>query len=110
MEEQAKKLLGQIQAMCDRYYQRKEDCILQEARKMAEDIRNFCSSFLQGNIYGMEEAEYRNLQAYVVSVLEDYMGALQQEDSVWMLDTLDAGLRELLLIYMDEDSEDTINE
>lgn len=103
MEEKARGLLDKIQNICVKYYYGKENTVLGESRDMLTDIRDFCSVFLQGNIFGMEEEEYQSLQAYVLQVLEDYMEALQYQDAVWMLDTLDCGLRELLEIYIDEE-------
>ena len=103
MDEKAKKLLKELQEICVEYHYLKKDNVIEKSRDMSAEIRDFCGEFLRGNIYGMEEEEYQELQAYVIAVLEDYMEALQHEDAVLMLDTLDSGLRELLIIYIDEE-------
>lgn len=109
MEELAKKLLYDITQICGGYRIEKNENVLNRASKMAMDIQVYCESFLQGNTYGMEEGEYEGLRAYVLQVLKDYIEALEQQDMVWMLDTLDYGLRDLAMIYMDEEG-DTIGE
>ncbi len=57
----------------------------------------------------MEDAEYMDFQTYILGVLEDYMEAIRQQDMVYMLDTLDYGLRELLDIYIGKEPEETRN-
>lgn len=57
----------------------------------------------------MEDAEYMDFQTYILGVLEDYMEAIWQQDMVYMLDTLDYGLRELLDIYIGKEPEETRN-
>ncbi len=102
MEEKAIGLLNKIQDTCIKYHYGRIDTILKDAQNMSNDIRDFCSTFLQENVFGMEEEDYQLLQTYTLQVLEDFVGATQHQDTVWMLDTLDAGLRELLMVFIDE--------
>lgn len=106
METLAQELERGIDMICIGYYFHKNEDIFLKAKVLAERIQQFCSSFLQGNIYGMEEGEYQDLKSYVIEVLEDYLEALRQKDLIYMLDTLDYGLRELLNIYIDVDAEE----
>ena len=102
MEEKAIGLFNKLQETCVKYPYGKIDTVLKDAQGMSGEIQDFCSAFLQGNIFGMAEDDYQFLQTYTLKVLEDYIGALKHQDTVWMLDTLDAGLRELLMLFMDE--------
>lgn len=102
MEKLAKQLSNRIDNICGHYHYYKDENVLGQSQKLAGDIQQFCAQFLQGNIFGMEEAEYMGFQQYVIEVLEDYVEAIKQQDMVYMLDTLDYGLRELLNIYIDE--------
>lgn len=104
MEELAKKLNIKIDNICGGFHYYKDRNVLGKSRELAGEIQQFCSYFLQGNVFGMEEGEYGKFQRYVVQVLEDYIEALKQQDTVYMLDTLDYGLRELLNIYIDTDT------
>ena len=104
MEELAKVLRNKIDTICGRYHYYKDGTVLEKSLELAADIRQYCSYFLQGNIFGLEDAEYTDLQLYVIQLLEDYMEALKQKDLVYMLDTLDYGLRELLNIYINKDA------
>lgn len=104
MEALAQELCREIDNICGGYHYFKDENVLERARGLAEKMQRFCKEFLQGNLFGMEEAEYQRLQNYVLQVLEDYMEALKQQDMVYMLDTLDYGLRELLNIYIDTDA------
>lgn len=101
MEALAKEINQEIDNICGGYHCYKDENVLNRAGKLAAAIQQFCSGFLQGNLFGMEEEEYLGLQRYVIQVLEDYMEAIKQQDMVYMLDTLDYGLRELLNIYID---------
>ena len=100
MEALAKQLNSKIDAICEEYYDYKED-ILNQGQGLADEIRQYCAFFLQGNIFGMEEKEYAEFGHYVLQVLEDYIEAVKQQDMVLMLDVLDYGLRELLDIFKD---------
>lgn len=109
MEALALKLRNGIDIICGGYHYYKIGKVLEAALELAEDIQNFCGSFLQGNIYNMEEEEYEGLRQYVLQILEEYVEAVEQQDLVYMLDTLDYGLRELLNIYIDEEAEEMEN-
>ena len=106
MEELAKGLRQEIDQICGGYHYYKDENVIENARKLSGEIQEFCGFFLQGNMFGMEEEEYVELQNYVVQVLKDYVEALEREDLVFMLDTLDYGLRELLDIYIEDDAEE----
>ena len=45
-----------------------------------------------------------------IDVLKDYVAAIEQEDVVWIIDTLDYGLRELIELYIDDDAEESEDE
>lgn len=105
MKALARELQCGIDLICGTYYYRKDEEILLKALGMAERIRRFCGVFLQGNIFGIEESEYQDLQKYVYQALEDFLEAVEQKDAIYMLDTLDYGLRELVNIYMEEEDE-----
>lgn len=105
MEALAKELQCGIDIICGTFYFHKDENVLLKAMALTERIEEFCGSFLRGNIYGMEEMEYQGLKEYVLGVLEDFLKALDQRDTVYMLDTLDYGLRELINIYIDETEE-----
>lgn len=106
MEELALQIWNSIDNICGGFHYYKDENVLDRSQKLARDIQQFCSFFLQGNIFGMDETEYLQLQQYVIGVLEDYMEAIRLKDMVYMLDTLDYGLRELLNIYIDNDAEE----
>lgn len=110
METLAKQLLEKINQICVQYYYFRKTNIVELGKNLAGDIQQFAGGFLQGNIYGMEENEYTELQNYVVGVLKDYTEAIEQNDMVLMADTLDNGLRELLNVFVDIDDGENSNE
>ena len=57
MEELAIKLRNKIDNICGSFHYYKNENVLSESQKLAEEMQQFCSVFLQGNIYGMEEDE-----------------------------------------------------
>ncbi len=102
MEEKAKELWVIIDTVCGGYHIYKDEKVIEKAQKAAGKIQEYCAFFLQGNIFGMEEEEYQELYGYVVQVLKDFVEALEQGDTIWMLDTLDYGLRELVDLYREK--------
>lgn len=110
MEALAKELRAGIDITCATYHYYKDEKVLIKAIGLAERIQQFCGTFLQGNIYGMEEEEYLELQDYVIQVLKDYLEAVEQKDLLYILDTLDHGLRELVEIYIDDEEDEETEE
>lgn len=95
MEKLALELIRGIDLICMSYHFHKDENVIEKALVLAEKIQQYCSGFLQGNIYGIEEKAYEELKNYVLEVLKDYLEAASQRDIVYMVDTLDYGLREL---------------
>lgn len=110
MEGLALSLREKIDTICFGFHYYKIENVLEKAGEFVEELQEFCAFFLQGNIFEIEENEYLDLKNYVLQVLRDYTEALEQQDMVYMLDTLDYGLRELINIYIDEDAGETENE
>lgn len=109
MERLALELRRGIDIICVTYHFKKEETVIEKASVLSEKIGQFCGSFLQGNLYGMQEEEYEELKNYVLEVLKDFVEAMECKDSFYMLDTLDHGLRPLVDIYLD-DAEETEHE
>lgn len=105
MEEKARALWVIIDTICGGYHIYKDEKVIEKAKKAAGQIKEYCTCFLQGNIFGIEEEMYQKLCCYVVQVLEDFVEAMEQEDTVLMLDTLDYGLRDIVDLYCKKDEE-----
>ncbi len=105
METLAQELIRGIDIICLNFHYNKDENIFLKSIELADRIQRFCGSFLQGNIYGMEDEEYQNFGQFVIHVLEDYLEALEQKDSIFLVDTLDHGLRDLVNIYISDERE-----
>ena len=103
MKYKAKQLWIVIDTICGGYYIYKDEKVIEKAKQAAKQVQEYCDFFLHGNHFGMNEEEYRDLCSYVIHVLKDFVEALEQEDTVLMLDTLDYGLRELVNLYHEKD-------
>ena len=110
MEALAAELRRAIDLLCIEYYYEKQTDVVAKGQKLAPQIQQFITVFLKGNVFGIEESEYQTLLNYALQVLQDYMQALEQRDMVLMLDVLDYGLRDLLYIFIDDDSGDENDE
>ena len=106
----AAELRENIDGICIEYHYFKNENVIEKAKEIIPTIQKFCTGFLQGNSYGISEEEYQNLQVFVIDVLKDYVAAIEQEDVVWIIDTLDYGLRELIELYIDDDAEESEDE
>ena len=102
----AAELREKIDGICIEYHYFKNENVIEKAKEIIPTIQKFCTGFLQGNSYGISEEEYQNLQVFV----KDYVAAIEQEDVVWIIDTLDYGLRELIELYIDDDAEESEDE
>ena len=100
----AAELREKIDGICIEYHYFKNENVIEKAKEIIP------TGFLQGNSYGISEEEYQNLQVFVIDVLKDYVAAIEQEDVVWIIDTLDYGLRELIELYIDDDAEESEDE
>ena len=103
MEDKAKQLWVVIDTICGGYHIYKDEKVIEKAKQAAGQVQEYCEVFLQGNYFGLDEEAYGELCSYVVQVLRDFVEALEQEDTVLMLDTLDYGLRELIDLYREKD-------
>lgn len=103
MEEKARQLWIVIDTICGGYYIYKDEKVIEKAKQAASQVQEYCEFFLQGNRFNMDEEDYRELCSYVIQVLKDFVEALEHEDTVLMLDTLDYGLRELVELYRNKD-------
>lgn len=104
METLAVELQKEIDNICMEYHCVKSADVMERAKALADNISQFASGLLQGNVFEIEEEEYLGFQEYVVQVLRDYAESVRQYDTVLMVDTLDYGLRELLNIFIDADA------
>lgn len=110
MKALARKLQNKINEICIDYHYSKNENVIEKAKEIIPAIQQYCEGFLQGNLFGISEEEYQNLQVFVIDVLRDYVAAMEQEDIVWVIDTLDYGMRELIELYIDEDTEESEDE
>ncbi len=110
METLAKELRRDIDLICIGYHYDRQTNVVEKGKALSKKIEELVSVFLKGNIFDMEEEEYIGLQNYVLQVLRDYTQALEQRDMVLMIDTLDYGVRELLMVFIDDDAGEEKNE
>lgn len=95
MEEKARELVKKIDQICIGYNYFRNTDGLKTAKELAGDIQDYIYNLLMLTEKDASEDSIL-LQNYIVEVLEDYMEAIDQNDLVLMIDTLDYGLRELL--------------
>lgn len=101
MKELAKEIHEKMTRICIEYLFFKQTNVIEKVIPLTGDIWQFLDVFSRGNVFGMEDEDYRNLLNYVSGVAADYVEAIGQRDAVLMVDTLDNGLRELLKIYLE---------
>lgn len=76
-------------------------------KKIIPQIQEFVLWFLEGNRFGIEEVLYKEMQSYLLQVLEDITNAIEQKDRVLLHDALAYGMMEYLKIFMDSRQEGT---
>lgn len=102
MEALARNLCDAVNRICIEYYNFKAEDTVEKALTLRDDIEKLAGGLIA--VLG-SDGESEELRAYVLCVLNDYVEAAKQNDEVLMLDTLDYGLRDILMIYIDEEEE-----
>lgn len=75
---------------------------VKRANNLLPQIQEFVQWFLAGNQFGIEDEVYQALQQNLLVILEDIATALKENDSVLMLDALEQGISEYLLMFIPE--------
>ena len=106
MEELARIIIDNINKICiDFYYFRKENIM-----KVGMDILpNIQKIFEQINLFANENPQDKDIvgmQNFALNVIKDLLSAIENEDKVLLVDTLDFGVRELMNIFIEEGSDD----
>ena len=106
MEELAKKTIANINERClDFYYFRKEN-VMERGVALLDNVQEI---FKQINFLATEnpnDKDVLNMENYAINVLNDLVEAIEREDQVLLVDTLDYGVRDLMKIFVDEREED----
>lgn len=110
MEVLAKKLLKDVNRICVEYHYFKQTNVIEKVQEIHEEMQQYITFFLQGNILGIEDEEYTALSQYALQVLRDYSESYIHRDMVLMVDTLEYGLRDLLKLMTDTDDGGESNE
>ena len=76
---------------------------VKRANNLLPQIQEFVQWFLAGNQFGIEDEVYQALQQNLLVILEDIATALKENDSVLMLDALEQGISEYLLMFIPEE-------
>ena len=103
MEEKIKTLYENINFIG--YYcmsHRKYDYV-EKTKSLIPDIREFVEWFMAGNQFGIEEEVYWQLQENLLGILNDMETAFKEQDRVLMLDALESGISEYLVMFLPEE-------
>lgn len=79
-------------------------------KKVIPQIQEFVLWFLEENRFGIEEELYREMQNYLLQVLEDITDAMDQGDRVLLHDAIAYGLNEYLKMFIDSEQEEKEND
>ncbi len=75
--------------------------IIKKTYPIMSVIQEFSEWFMQENQFGIEEEEYLILCRNLVSILEDLLVAIEQNDVVLMNDALAYGMLDYLKLFCD---------
>ncbi|MDY4838244.1 MAG: hypothetical protein SO160_01675 [Lachnospiraceae bacterium] len=103
MEEKIKALYENINFIG--YYcmsHRKYDYV-EKAKSLFPAISEFVEWFMAGNQFGIEEEVYWQLQENLLGILNDMETAFKEQDRVLMLDALESGISEYLVMFLPEE-------
>lgn len=65
---------------------------IERVKEYLPQIQNFIEWFLQGNIWGIEEDLYQNMQLDIINILNDCVTAIKEDDHVLLQDAIGYGL------------------
>lgn len=101
IETLAKGLLQKINDICIGYYYLKRTDAVEKGMELSDNLQCFASILLKENIFDTTEEEQAGFRSYILQALKDYAQAVIHGDIVLMVDTLDYGFRNLLMIFAD---------
>lgn len=103
MEEKIKKLYENINFIGFYSTYHKDNCYIEKAMGLFEEIQEFTQWFLAGNQFGIEEEIYESLKENLLGIVKDCITAAKERDRVLMMDALEQGLSEYLKMFLPED-------
>ena len=65
---------------------------IEKVKEYLPQIQEFVGWFLQGNIWGIEEDLYQNMQLDIINILNDCVTAIKEDDHVLLQDAVGYGL------------------
>lgn len=103
MEEKIKHLYMCINRIGYMRLETRSNDYIEQARKILPEIEEFTNWFLSGNQFEIEDDLYQALQQNLLGILEDIVTAIQENDTVLMLDALEYGISEYLTMFVPEE-------
>lgn len=108
MLEEIIELRDNIKNMCMRYIVINKSSLMKQAKDILPAVQNFAVWFIGAEDIGVEKEIKQQMNAEVLSMLEDINESLKNDDSTLMLDALYFGIYEYLTLFAPE--EETENE
>ncbi|MFG6384734.1 MAG: hypothetical protein K1V96_10820 [Lachnospiraceae bacterium] len=101
MEEKIKSLFQSVNLIAMDYLFRQKQNNIKPIQELIPQIQEFVLWFLEENRFGIEEELYRDMQNYLLQVLEDISTAMSQEDRVLLHDAIAYGLIDYLKLFVE---------
>lgn len=105
MLEEIIELRDSIKNICMRYIVMNKSSIISEAKSILLAVQNFAVWFIGAEDIGVEKDTKLQMNAAVLSMLEDINISLKNGDSVLMLDALYFGIYEYLKLFAPEEED-----
>lgn len=103
MEEQIIKLYEDINLIGYVYTCYGKNNYVENAKNLMPQVETFVQWFLSENQFGIDNELYLALKKNLLTILEDIVEAVKQNDTVLMMDALEAGLSEYLKMLLPEE-------
>ena len=96
------KLYEKIKGCCELELIRRNHQLVNNARQLLPDIMEFTNMILKPSNFDCDTETYQALQAQYMSIIQDLMDGMDNQDEVLVMDSLYGGLLEFVNLFLDE--------
>lgn len=95
-------LYEKIKDCCDLELARRDHQLVKNVKQLIPDIMEFTNVILEPSNFDCDTDTYQALQAQYMSIIQDLMNGIDNQDEVLVMDSLYGGLLEFINLFLDE--------
>ena len=95
-------LYEKIKDCCDLEFVRRDHQLVKNVKQLIPDIMEFTNVILEPSNFDCGTDTYQALQAQYMSIIQDLLDGMDNQDEVLVMDSLYGGLLEFIALFLEE--------